>query len=147
MYSSQPHRMKFRENVSWGYELRYGPKDMEETVARESYSKQANCCAQIGTIGSVFIPCEIRFIADAPRRLIVSVWISSPVKAELSSELKNRLIHLHRTAKRLAEMKAANFFKERFHGETRKEAEVIAGKGGDAESATTGEGQAQGIDW
>jgi hypothetical protein len=145
MYSSQPHPMKFRENLSWGFEVRYGPDKLEALISRKSYSKPFACVAPIGQIGNIFIPCEFRLKAGQSRRVIVSVWISSPVSSELSSGLRGRLIHLHKVARRIARLKAYNFFKERLHGQTRKKDEVLPVSRGN--SPETGERTTEVIDW
>lgn len=146
MYSSQPHAIKFRENRSWGFEVRFGPDELESVVEHKTFSKPLPCVAPIGQIANVFIPCELRSRAGQARRLIVSVWVSSPVSAELSSDLRGKLVRMHKAIKRLANMKISNFFKERLYASGKKAESAQAGETCIATPAKEGQ-TGQVVDW
>lgn len=116
MISLTPDRIKFRENRSWGYELRKGPEGLQSTVVRKSGAKPYSCNMSIGEIGNVFIPVEIHRKINEVKCVSASAWVSFPSSVELSSAFAKSMLRAQRAVWRLAQRQMSNYFRGKYNG-------------------------------
>lgn len=101
----------------WGYTMKFGPNQLEETIAQRDGFKPVAVFDRPEQIGSVFTSVEERRKAGIGRRLLISAWASVPVKAELGEDLRDKSLHLNRVLRRLVRAKVNRFFRGQANGE------------------------------
>lgn len=117
-------RPRFRESRVYGYEVKYGPRGMEATIARSEGTKSVEVLTGPKHIGNVFMQAQKRMNADKPQhKLIISVWVSmpfviaNPEATEAALQLhKNDFLRVHRAIRRLIRRKTFKFFEDRTNG-------------------------------
>lgn len=115
MISATPEKIKFRENRSWGYELRKGPEGLEAMVTKKSGAKPYACNMSVGKIGNVFIPIQIHKKITEVKCVSASAWVSFPASVELSSAFGETVLRAQKAVWRLAKRQMSNYFRGKFN--------------------------------
>jgi hypothetical protein len=126
--SITPGKIKFRENRSWGYDLKKGPEGLEATLVKKSGAKPYMRNTTAGQIGNVFIPVQIHKRMNEVQRLSVSAWVSFPAEVELSSAFKEKVLRAQKAIWRLAKLQISKFFRGKYYGKGK------AGRAGSTEA-------------
>lgn len=123
MLTEAESRPRFRESRVYGYEVKYGPRGLEATIARSDGTKNVEILVGPRNLANVFMQAQKRMNAGPQQKLIVSVWTSFPfvyadpadTDASLSAR-KSRFLRVHRALRRLIRRKAFQFFEGKNNG-------------------------------
>ena len=118
-----PQGRNARESRVYGYEVKYGPKDLEATLARSDGRKDVEILVGPERVGNAFMQATKRVNTGRQTRLLVSVWLSYPFVLNDTSDLAASLqakrpefLRAHRVLRRLIRRKVSKFFEDQRHG-------------------------------
>ncbi len=97
-----------REARSWGYEIKYGPWQLVETVKQAQGEKPVEVLDSPENTGIAFVQAEHR-TKEFDRQLIVSAWVSFPVSTKSQAKVREAYQRAFRTIQSLIKRKQARF--------------------------------------
>lgn len=101
-----------REARSWGWEVKYGTWNLEDTVARGEGTKPVALLNSAKDVGVAYVTSEHRAKTGAGRRIIVSAWMSFPVNVGDKADVRRRMVRASRVLRRLIVRKRKRYLRE-----------------------------------
>jgi hypothetical protein len=118
MLSETEFRPRVREARVYGFEMKYGYKDLEETVERKEGLRRLEILEPEQKVGLAFMQAQKRMNAGNRKRLLISAWLSFPIiladPSDTSESLwanKERLLKAHRVLRRFIFTKANQYLR------------------------------------